>query len=275
MFPLYRIGASSVRLGALFLALTAAAAPPPLFEDLFAEADWPACRLESARESGRHPGNYTARLYYAISTQRSGRDARDLLRCITQDRDAPLPVTTAALYTLGRAEWLDGNPDAAFDALHRAFTRAIPPALYHRTGATLWYILAENTDLAAHHPALTLQLESQRHLWSREILRECARPAPPRRRISTAPVRGIIGFYRRQVSPAIGNRCSLDPSCSEYAMQALQRYGLAGVAMIGDRSIREPDVVARREHPVQRNGRRHYADPIHHHYPSVSSQPPR
>ena len=37
-----------------------------------------------------------------------------------------------------------------------------------------------------------------------------------------APVR----FYRRFVSPALPPRCRYHPSCSAYAVQAVERYGI-------------------------------------------------
>jgi len=35
----------------------------------------------------------------------------------------------------------------------------------------------------------------------------------------------LIGFYRRGVSPLLPPACRYTPSCSEYAEQAVQRYG--------------------------------------------------
>jgi uncharacterized protein len=42
------------------------------------------------------------------------------------------------------------------------------------------------------------------------------------RAIATAPVR----FYQRAISPGIPARCRYHPSCSEYAVQAIRRYGV-------------------------------------------------
>jgi uncharacterized protein len=36
----------------------------------------------------------------------------------------------------------------------------------------------------------------------------------------------VIGVYRRFISPLLGPRCRFVPSCSEYAVMALERYGL-------------------------------------------------
>jgi hypothetical protein len=37
-----------------------------------------------------------------------------------------------------------------------------------------------------------------------------------------APLR----FYRRFISPALAPRCKYHPSCSAYAVQAIERYGI-------------------------------------------------
>jgi uncharacterized protein len=48
------------------------------------------------------------------------------------------------------------------------------------------------------------------------------------RSIAIAPVR----FYQRAISPAIPARCKYHPTCSEYAVQAVRRYGvLRGIAL--------------------------------------------
>jgi uncharacterized protein len=53
--------------------------------------------------------------------------------------------------------------------------------------------------------------------------------------IFTAPVR----FYQRAISPGLPARCKYYPSCSEYAVQAVRRYGiLRGVVLAGWRLLR-------------------------------------
>ena len=42
------------------------------------------------------------------------------------------------------------------------------------------------------------------------------------RSIVVAPIRG----YQRLVSPALGQRCKYYPSCSQYAVQAVENYGI-------------------------------------------------
>ena len=56
--------------------------------------------------------------------------------------------------------------------------------------------------------------------------------------------RGVIAVYRSQIRPAIGDRCVLLPSCSEYSHQAFQQHGFfIGAAMTADRFVREPKSV--------------------------------
>jgi hypothetical protein len=72
---------------------------------------------------------------------------------------------------------------------------------------------------------------------------------------------GIVGVYRRWIGSAIGARCSLVPSCSEYFRQAGRRHGWLAFPMIADRLVREPGVVAAAE--VRVGGR--VADPLEDH----------
>ena len=57
------------------------------------------------------------------------------------------------------------------------------------------------------------------------------------------PLRGIlvapIRLYQRTISPALPARCKYHPSCSEYAVQAVRRYGvLRGAVLAGWRLLR-------------------------------------
>ncbi len=48
-----------------------------------------------------------------------------------------------------------------------------------------------------------------------------------------------IRVYQRLLSPMFGERCKYYPSCSEYAAQAIQRYGiLRGLVLAGWRLLR-------------------------------------
>ncbi|MCP9455603.1 MAG: membrane protein insertion efficiency factor YidD [Nitrospira sp.] len=45
--------------------------------------------------------------------------------------------------------------------------------------------------------------------------------------------RGIIRAYRYAIAPLIGPSCRFEPSCSQYALDAIERYGvLRGGSMV-------------------------------------------
>ncbi|MEN9882591.1 MAG: hypothetical protein RI916_1018, partial [Actinomycetota bacterium] len=50
----------------------------------------------------------------------------------------------------------------------------------------------------------------------------------------TAPIK----FYQKWISPAIAPRCKYYPSCSNYAVTAIETYGLKGIAMSAWRLMR-------------------------------------
>jgi putative membrane protein insertion efficiency factor len=57
----------------------------------------------------------------------------------------------------------------------------------------------------------------------------------PIRRLAVLPIR----LYQRLIAPALGPRCKYYPSCSEYAAQAIERFGiLRGLVLAGWRLLR-------------------------------------
>jgi putative membrane protein insertion efficiency factor len=57
----------------------------------------------------------------------------------------------------------------------------------------------------------------------------------PVRRLAVLPIRA----YQRALSPFAGERCKYYPSCSEYAAQAITRFGiLRGFVLAGWRLLR-------------------------------------
>jgi uncharacterized protein len=55
------------------------------------------------------------------------------------------------------------------------------------------------------------------------------------RRLATAPLK----LYQALISPALGPRCKYYPSCSEYAVQAITRFGiLRGLVLAAWRLLR-------------------------------------
>ena len=55
------------------------------------------------------------------------------------------------------------------------------------------------------------------------------------RRLAVAPIR----LYQLLISPMVGQRCKYYPSCSEYAVQAIRRFGiLRGLVLAAWRLLR-------------------------------------
>jgi putative component of membrane protein insertase Oxa1/YidC/SpoIIIJ protein YidD len=51
-------------------------------------------------------------------------------------------------------------------------------------------------------------------------------------------VTGLIGFYQRQIGPQSVDRCPFWPSCSNFALQAIDRYGvIVGICFFIDRNL--------------------------------------
>ena len=48
----------------------------------------------------------------------------------------------------------------------------------------------------------------------------------------------LIKVYQKWISPIFGPRCKYYPSCSSYAVSAIEAYGVKGVAMSAWRLLR-------------------------------------
>jgi putative membrane protein insertion efficiency factor len=48
---------------------------------------------------------------------------------------------------------------------------------------------------------------------------------------------GLVQVYRYALRPVLGNRCRYLPTCSEYALEALQRHGAARGSLMGARRL--------------------------------------
>lgn len=44
-------------------------------------------------------------------------------------------------------------------------------------------------------------------------------------RLLAWPLLALVGLYRLAISPWLGNNCRFQPSCSEYALEALREHG--------------------------------------------------
>lgn len=76
---------------------------------------------------------------------------------------------------------------------------------------------------------------------------------------------GMIRFYQRVLSSQDGANCPMRPTCSEFTLQAIQRYGLVqGILMGADRLLR--DNPWSHDYPIGGTGERIFlVDPVEEH----------
>ncbi|MDD3604624.1 MAG: membrane protein insertion efficiency factor YidD [Kiritimatiellae bacterium] len=231
---------------------------------LYEEEDWSACRTESLRVLQQEPENGSARLFAALAALKLGRGdaAADLeqLAAGASDRE----VMAAASYECGRLALAGEDAGAAYAHFKKTFETTASYDLFLRSGCSLYMLTEKEKSLREQDLALALQLQTSRRLWSRDLMTECG---PPEKGggMSSLPGKWIVAFYRSQINPAIGARCSLTPSCSEYFRQACRAHGLLGFAIQADRFFREPSEVAARRNPVPVGDVIKYADPLEDH----------
>lgn len=48
---------------------------------------------------------------------------------------------------------------------------------------------------------------------------------------------GLIRFYQRRLSPLLPPTCRFEPTCSQYAVQAIERFGLVRGGWMATRRI--------------------------------------
>jgi uncharacterized protein len=62
-------------------------------------------------------------------------------------------------------------------------------------------------------------------------------PAAPPAQSVKKPVILLLRGYKRVISPLLGQRCRFYPSCSEYTMQAVERFGVVRGGWLGAKRI--------------------------------------
>ena len=258
-------------------ALPARADPLALPAALLAEEDWPALRIEARRLALAPPtpeAGATARLWEGIACIRLRRtaDAADLLAPLWRDPSAPPGTRCLAAYEWGRAAWTNNPSPETEAALDYAFRATRDPLLFWRAGCSLRFYLQSNPAARDADPARWQLLELCRDAWPDAVWKtsnpRTGRWGPAATSFDPfqLPGKWIVRFYRTQISPAIGSRCSLDPSCSEYFRLATRAHGLLAFPIVADRFAREPSVVSAGEVLVERpDGTFRYADPLEAH----------
>lgn len=269
-----------------FLALLVFALPPlasaSLSAELLAENDPAAARVEALRALWSAPADAppspSDRFDAAAAALRLNRTAEALpaLRDLWQDASVPLETRCQAALLLGRAAPVP--PAEAVDALSFAFLSTRNPDAFWLAAASLDRLFDSQPDLAAAHPdilpALALSRASRPRAAERRADLPSTPPPPASPSLATFPFRAFIRFYRTQISPAIGSRCALVPSCSEYFLRAALRYGPFAFPVVADRFIREPGVTSRAETVVKRpDGSLRIADPLADHFGWLTPEP--
>lgn len=253
--------------GMFFFCACAMADQLQLAVDLFEKGEWNLCRRECRRAllSNAEPA-VRYQLLGAMSSIRSGisaANAVDLLQPIVESGKDD-QIAAIAAYELGRMNWQLGESEKAFDSFSRAFNTTTDKALFLRSSCSLFLLLKEFPSLKNGNDGLVSQINTSRTLWTGSLFAECGKPGPA----STEPVppNWIIRFYRSQISPAIGSRCVLEPSCSEYYHRASCKHGFIAIPMMADRLFREPEISNGKENPVvMKSGQIRYRDPVENH----------
>ncbi len=247
------------------VAAPAVSADLALATELYAEGDWAAARREAERVLAAQPESEVAQLLAADSAlqinPRAGAPRVELDRLSREAQDSALRARAA--YRAGQAHWALGDRAAAFAAYSRAFQQPADQASFLRSGCAMFLLRREDPSLGEENPGLLQQLATCRNLWRFE-LRDEVRVAPlsAKKKASFRPSVWMVSFYRAQIAPAIAQRCSLEPSCSAYFLEANRAHRWLGLPLIGDRLVREPGVVQAAEKPVERNGQLRFRDPL-------------
>ncbi len=250
----------------LLLAGAASAAEIGLIRDLYSERQWEACRIEARRLLLNQPRNFEAQLYRARAAARLEQDgALPELQALADNPDVPVETRRLARYEAALLVWRRGEGAAAAADLRNVFLNTADHELFLEAGCALNLVLREQTMPWSDMESIAEQLNTAAPKWTPALIHK-VRDELAQTPAGGGPGRACIAFYRAQIRPAIGDRCLLKPSCSEYSRLAFKKHGLlAGTAMTADRFVREPGVVAAAAHPVICNGRVYYGDPLQDH----------
>lgn len=238
-----------------------------LAEALYEEGDWARARAEALRVWVAEPTHPLAQGIAAWSSLRLNpkhEEAAQTAWTLARDHEDSAFRARAA-YEWGRIRWDQGDPIAAFCLIKHAFLHADDQLLVLKSAYSLDVLLWRQRDLAPRDDPLWNQLRTTRPLLTPAIRAQAAPPAQPKNSWVMRPAFALVRFYQTQISPAIGQRCSMHPSCSAYCIEACRNYGLVGIAMTGDRLIRESDHVVHRINPIMIDGEEKYYNPVSDH----------
>jgi putative component of membrane protein insertase Oxa1/YidC/SpoIIIJ protein YidD len=157
--------------------------------------------------------------------------------------------------------------ESGADAVLEVFRTTEDPARYRLAAAALRELSCRDKAFATAHPELALLLPLAPVPTSPEAKARAHTIAgrlspPPRRSLAARAAGGFIGFYRFAISPALGARCALHPSCSSYFLQAARKHGVLAVPITADRFVREPVSSHSDEWVTLPDGRERHPDPL-------------
>lgn len=156
------------------------------------------------------------------------------------------------------------------DAVLEVFRTTEDPARYRLAAAVLRELSCRDKAFATAHPELAALLPLAPAPSSPEARARARAIAgrlspPPRRSLTARAAGGFIGFYRFAISPALGARCALHPSCSAYFLQAARKHGALAVPITADRFVREPVASHSDKWVTLPDGRGRHPDPLSDH----------
>jgi len=230
------------------------------------------CRREALRERAANPDNAWANMYFHAAGMHGDirfDESISGLEQVAEEFQNNRAVASAAHFHLGLDAWSRRDTANAWKYLSRSFQHHENDEQYKLAGCMLFMIQWDHPEVIPESDSsLVTQLRTMRPLWTRERIDAALKYKESREEqnaVSGKPGQWVVSFYQSQVGPAIGNRCSLHPSCSRYFRQASKEHGIKGIALIGDRLVREPGVVGRAEKTVFVDGQEKIADPVSDH----------
>ncbi len=241
-----------------------------LVRELYEEKDWHYCEIESRRLLAIAPGNSEVKLLCAQAILWQGRLDTNMFWELALDLNNHYDIRSEAFYSLALIASAREDFDAAFQSAKDAFllARTNPVLLYaaQMVVKNRWYAKTDVDFEAIKQAKTVLKLYDVKLDEIDKVINQFIDHSEQKKGLSTKLGNAFISFYRKNIRPAIGDRCSLVPSCSEYTKQAFWKHGMLALPMMADRFYREPGVVSRAEKVVEMaDGRVLFADPLEDH----------
>lgn len=258
---------SAIALASLSTAPSAMPAAPPcgLAVDLMAEQDWTNCLRECRRILAVLPGNPSALLIKNMAESRLGSRAAHPSPPPDSAAGADQEIVRAVQLQLAFDEWARGRRENACRLVENILAATDDLDLCLRAACTLSLFWENSPSMQKSGSETALLVAALAPLQLRYAT--AAGPRPDRgaawlSRLLSLPGLSIIALYHGQIGPALGSRCRLKPSCSEYARQAFLRHGAMGAPLAADRLIREPDVLGAARKTVTIRRTKYVLDPL-------------